>query len=77
MALAWGCRHGEHCLLWRSIDNALLGLCLENFRFRLLVLLLQPVFLDSFARLGSTLSVVYFGAFGDTGLSVFGRTDVS
>jgi hypothetical protein len=28
------------------------------------VLLFQPVFLDSFACLGSTLSVVYFGAFG-------------
>ncbi len=28
------------------------------------LLLLQPVFLDSFACLGSTVSVVYFGAFG-------------
>jgi hypothetical protein len=28
------------------------------------LLLLQPVFLDPFACLGSTVSVVYFGAFG-------------
>ena len=42
--LAWGCKHGEHLLLWRSIDSAILGLCLENFRFRLLVLLLHLVF---------------------------------